>query len=550
MQFRINAIIAYKVGGWSSYTAVLDETTRAPIQEFPNNDPIEAAELASWEPYIETMKKLSSTISLSPSIDISHISDITFNIASMGDTKTDIFSANEDTAISTKAKHDDLVSYVEQPFYRTNPVIDLDTLFLCWDFSGPDGPLTLDQEDTLPLPQFDRTGIKETNNRGGFLWAAGMIRVNNKLRLTRDAAGSIEHSIIYMPFAYGQTDFTKLNIARGVGFTARIDVLAMSGGTFLIGATYVPYEMYFWINHTNNTLDIVRSNGFGSTAATVEITDVGFPSTYKLNAVWKLNGDLIVAIDDTIVQTINAGTCWVAGNTEFGLNFGMVTPAPTVVEQVDLDQVMIIDTDSITELNSLVGCPTRPICTTIVNEEQNKVSERCVEYGPLTPPVPTLQLTISGLGEGFTFLGLGNGVHNVTPAYIEYGIYDLWSYYTTAAGAGDVFHMTRGSMTTPQTYSSMNFFGGNMGTPLGASAGSYGINISLRGSSASVSITSTNDGTGASYNIPRVTQYRMTTTTTALPLRTFNTIPKIFGSVKFSNDVTISWQPEGTSWFT
>ena len=60
MQLRINAIIDYKKGGWSSYTSVYDETTKTASQEFPSKNSVEGNEFLSWP----GVKKRLSIVSL------------------------------------------------------------------------------------------------------------------------------------------------------------------------------------------------------------------------------------------------------------------------------------------------------------------------------------------------------------------------------------------------------------------------------------------------------------------------------------------------------
>ncbi len=84
MLFRINAIISYKKGGWSSYAATLDSSGHkkyagggGPTKE----DLREERELFSWPRFIETFPDAI----LPPAIDISHISDIKFSVGADGE---------------------------------------------------------------------------------------------------------------------------------------------------------------------------------------------------------------------------------------------------------------------------------------------------------------------------------------------------------------------------------------------------------------------------------------------------------------------------------
>ena len=84
MLFRINAIISYKKGGWSTYAATLDKSGHkkyagggAPTKE----DLREERELFSWPRFIETF----SGATLPTAVDVSHISDIKFTVGADGE---------------------------------------------------------------------------------------------------------------------------------------------------------------------------------------------------------------------------------------------------------------------------------------------------------------------------------------------------------------------------------------------------------------------------------------------------------------------------------
>ena len=551
MQLRVNAIIAYKKGGWSSYTSVYDETTRTASQEFPSKDSAEGNEFLSWP----GVKEKLSIVSLPSTVDVSHISDITYNISSIGDAKTDIYSANEDVVVGSLGdgtKHDDLAGYVEQ-HHLTNSLRDLDYLFFCWDFSGPDGPLVPldnDDDDGYGIPNYSRTGIKEINNRNGFLSAVSVAKVNNKLRFAESG-----DAWIIAPFFAKQINLRKYNIAKGVGFTARIDVLAMDGAGIKIGIGVEEeshplnvldkhyYPMWVYLDHDADTLDYVYSSGSQGShpGGIVSGSDIaipgGFPSIYKLNMAWALNGDLTIAIDDTIIYNTNTGECWVALNTVMHWTVNVADG-----ESIDLDKVMLIDTDSVAELNSLTECPTK--CSWHTSLPAN-AQPQCVARGPLTPPVPKLQLIISGLGEGFTFLGFGNGVHQVTPGHVNHDVAEGMYYLRDMeyGHGGQIFlsvgvapsSWPAGGWDESSEYygfsSAFGLFWEDLSNTWVFIKARYGEHPEGGGGVAYTTVTSGVQ----SHNIPRV------------PM-TFDGTFKMFGSVTFTNGVTISWQ-KGTDWF-
>ncbi len=95
MLFRINAIISYKKGGWSTYAATLDKNGHkkyagggGPTKE----DLREERELFSWPRFIETFPD----IALPTAINVSHISDIKFSVGINGDST---FLVTESTGV-------------------------------------------------------------------------------------------------------------------------------------------------------------------------------------------------------------------------------------------------------------------------------------------------------------------------------------------------------------------------------------------------------------------------------------------------------------------